>query len=79
MRLGTTMLSQRTLTPSGVSRSLSKSVGLDPMPTVVAIAVEGLLVVVAEVLIIVQEAKVEATIPRTVAGVASHLVEEGGV
>lgn len=47
------------------------------MPTVVAIVVEGLFVVVVEVLILVQEAKVEATIPRTVAVVASHLVEEG--
>ena len=72
----TIALSQRILTTSGVSRSLSRSVGLAPMHTVVAIVVEGLFVVVAEVLILVQEAKVEATIPRTVAEVASHLEEE---
>lgn len=72
----TTTLLQRTLTTSGVSRSLSRSVGLGPMPTVVVIVVEGLFVVVAEVLILVQEVKVEATILRTVAEVASHLVEE---
>lgn len=82
------MLSQRTLTPLGVSRSLLRSVGLDPMRTVVAIAVEGLFVAVAEVLMLVQGAKVEATIPRTVAEVVLtiprtvaevvlHLVAEG--
>lgn len=47
------------------------------MPTVVATVVEGLFVVVAEVLMLVQEAKVEATIRRTVAEVASRLAEEG--
>lgn len=71
------MLSQRTLTTSGVSRSLLRSVGLDPMPTVVDIVVEGLFVVVAEVLILVQEAKAEPTILKTVAEAASNLVEEG--
>lgn len=72
----TTVPSQPTLTTSGASRSSWRSVGLDLMPTVVGLVVGGPCAADVAVLTIVQEAKEEETIPKTLVAVVMHLADE---
>ena len=74
--LGTTPLWLLTHTPSEVSKFTSKSGDLDQLPTVVVLVDEVGCAAVEAATTVVQEAKEEETILRTVAVAALCLVEE---